>query len=64
MRTGRPRLVIAVLVCALAAAAAIALPNQLRWASDDPFLDTLGAMADHHGGAAAGGSSSIATRSP
>lgn len=54
MRTGRPRVAVALLVCALAAAAAIIVPNQLRWTSDDPFLDTLGAMTDHRRGSGRG----------
>ncbi len=54
MRTGRPRVAVALLVCALAAAAAVIVPNQLRWSSDDPFLDTLGAMAEHRRGSGRG----------
>ena len=54
MRTGRPRVAVAVLVCALAAAAAVIVPNQLRWTSDDPFLDTLGAMTEHRRGSGRG----------
>jgi O-antigen ligase len=40
------RLVAALLCCVVAGLAAVHLPNQLRWGSDDPFLATAAAIVD------------------
>ena len=40
------RLAAALLCCVVAVLAAVHLPNQLRWGSDDPFLATAAAIVD------------------
>ncbi len=48
------RLAAALLCCVVAVLAAVHLPNQLRWGSDDPFLATAAAIVDGDSGTGRG----------
>jgi O-antigen ligase len=48
------RVVILALACAVAAGAAVLIPNTLEWRSDSPYLDSMRGMVDYRGGSGGG----------